>query len=101
LNGPQRKPIKGIPRQGFNWRSTPWSQLCSLFRADSNAIKVGTTQITSLRLANKPIEWFFHVLCGRKQWFSKHSLLSSTGDSFLLKIEESTNDAEQERIIWT
>jgi hypothetical protein len=37
------------------------------FRAESNAIWVGTAHITSFRLANKPIERFFHVLCGCKQ----------------------------------
>jgi hypothetical protein len=56
FNGPQRKPIEGIPRQGSNYWSTPWSQLSLFVRAESNAIRVGTAQITVFRLSKKPVE---------------------------------------------
>jgi hypothetical protein len=56
FHGAPQKPIEGIPHQESNCWSTPWSQLCPVFRAESNAIRVETSQIISSRMANKPIE---------------------------------------------
>jgi ligand-binding sensor domain-containing protein len=60
-------------------------QLCFVCRAESNAIWVGTAQISSVRLPNKSIEWFFHVLYGNKQQFSKSSIVSPTRGQFFIE----------------